>query len=176
MPLNLKSRFQRRANSFMHLAIQLVRACRTFTSRLCRFCHPRQRLCGMCGLHSRTLSVERGSSAFWPEIRQTFTGHSHRVMSVAFSPDSSRVVSGSYDGTVRIWDAVSGAPNNEPLQRCLGRVRSVSFSPDGTQAVRGSDQCWREKDLRTNKRKNNELEMRMKDDVPDKEIDSGGFN
>jgi len=36
--------------------------------------------------------------------------------------------------------------------------------------------CRREKDLRTNERKNDELEMRMKDDVPDKEIESGGFN
>jgi len=40
----------------------------------------------------------------------------------------------------------------------------------------GNARCRREKDLRTNERKNDELEMRMKDDVPDKEIESGGFN
>jgi len=63
-----------------------------------------------------TLFVEQGASKLWPTIRQTFTGHSDEVMSVAFSPDGSCVVSGSYDGTVRIWDAVSGTPKNEPAR------------------------------------------------------------
>ena len=29
---------------------------------------------------------------------------------MAFSPDGLKIVSGSYDNTVRIWDAVSGSP------------------------------------------------------------------
>lgn len=41
------------------------------------------------------------------EIR-TFTGHSGQVESVAFSPDGTRIVSGSRDGTVRIWDTATG--------------------------------------------------------------------
>jgi WD40 repeat protein len=32
-----------------------------------------------------------------------FTGHQHRVTSVAFSPDGLHALSGSYDGTVRLW-------------------------------------------------------------------------
>ena len=35
-------------------------------------------------------------------------GHTDRVYSVGFSSDSKRIVSGSKDGTIRIWDAVTG--------------------------------------------------------------------
>jgi WD40 repeat protein len=38
-----------------------------------------------------------------------FTGHSEPVTSVCFSPDGTRIVSGSNDKTVRIWNAVTGA-------------------------------------------------------------------
>ena len=38
-----------------------------------------------------------------------FTGHSGGVSSVCFSADGTRIVSGSYDNTVRIWNAVTGA-------------------------------------------------------------------
>ena len=35
-------------------------------------------------------------------------GHSGSVLSVAFSPDGKRILSGSWDTTTRIWDAGSG--------------------------------------------------------------------
>jgi len=37
------------------------------------------------------------------------SGHAGWVMSVGFSADGSKVVSGSYDKTLKIWDADSGA-------------------------------------------------------------------
>ena len=40
---------------------------------------------------------------------RTLSGHSHGVMSVAFSPDGTRVVSGSDDMLVKIWDVETGA-------------------------------------------------------------------
>ncbi len=38
----------------------------------------------------------------------TLTGHSDAVYSVAFSPDGSRIVSGSYDGTLNVWNTDLG--------------------------------------------------------------------
>jgi WD40 repeat protein len=38
------------------------------------------------------------------------TGHRSVVVSVAFSPDGRRLVSGSDDHTIRIWDAASWQP------------------------------------------------------------------
>ena len=59
-------------------------------------------------------------------------------MSVAFSPDGTRIVSGSYDKTLRLWDAKSGEPIGAPLKGHESRVMSVAFSPDGTRIVSGS--------------------------------------
>jgi len=39
---------------------------------------------------------------------RTLTGHLEGVRSVAFSPDGTRIISGSEDGLVKIWDAKTG--------------------------------------------------------------------
>ena len=59
------------------------------------------------------------------------------VCSVAFSQDGSQVVSGSYDKTVRIWNAATGEVEAE-LRGHRGLVTSVAFAQDGSQVVSGS--------------------------------------
>jgi WD40 repeat protein len=59
------------------------------------------------------------------------------ISSAAFSPDGTRVVSGSEDKNLRLWDAVSGACLNT-LTGHSQPVWSVAFSPDGTRVVSGS--------------------------------------
>ena len=51
-------------------------------------------------------------------------GHSDSVTSVSFSRDGKRVVSGSFDETVRIWDAETGQQQQE-LKGHSDYVRSV---------------------------------------------------
>ena len=42
------------------------------------------------------------------ELKQVFRGHAHGVDSIAWSADGGRIVSGSKDSTVRVWDPESG--------------------------------------------------------------------
>ena len=52
------------------------------------------------------------------------------VSSVAFSPDGKRIISGSGDNTLKVWDATSGQ-ETLTLKGHTGCVMSVAFSPDG---------------------------------------------
>src|SRR5262249_8665581 len=67
----------------------------------------------------------------------TFRGHTDWVHSVAFSPDGKRIVSGSFDNTVKVWDADKGTKTFS-LKGHSGPVESVAFSPDGKRIVSGS--------------------------------------
>jgi len=67
------------------------------------------------------------------------------ITAVAFSPDGQRILSGSMDGTLKLWDIESG----RELQTFCGHhggVQRVAFSADGRRAISaGSDglvQIW----------------------------------
>ena len=43
---------------------------------------------------------------------QPFRGHHLYVYSVAFSQDDARIISGSYDNTLRVWDVTAGGADS----------------------------------------------------------------
>ena len=60
------------------------------------------------------------------------------MSSVAVSPDGRRIVSGSDDRTVAVWDLESGTRIHQ-LTGHQKEVNSVAVSPDGRRIVSGSD-------------------------------------
>jgi tricorn protease-like protein len=85
---------------------------------------------------SRVPTVTRGLLNTWGPAELTIHNGSE-VNSVAISHDGSRVVSGSNDTMVRVWNAATGEMEVE-LRGHTGVVRSVAFSPDSSRVVSGS--------------------------------------
>ena len=54
------------------------------------------------------------------------------------SPNGQQIISGSYDRTIRIWDAKSGSQLGTPLRGHSDSVMSVAYSPSGRHIVSGS--------------------------------------
>jgi WD40 repeat protein len=84
---------------------------------------------------------EDGTARIWeadPQVSlPVLRGHEKSVYPVAYSPDGQWIASGSWDGTVRLWDALTGeecAVLHHP-----NIVRSLAFSPDSSWLVSGSD-------------------------------------
>jgi len=64
--------------------------------------------------------------------------HLAPVWAVAFSPDGRDILTGSTDGTAKVWDAVSGE-ELFPLSGHSDCICSVSFSPDGRRILTSSE-------------------------------------
>ena len=69
--------------------------------------------------------------------RTSLTGHTDFVNALAFSPDSSRLASGSSDTTVRIWDTATWE-SLQTLAEHSGKVNTLAWSPDGSRLASGS--------------------------------------
>lgn len=89
------------------------------------------------------LSLPLGYSADEPPLPDavvSFRGHTEAVYSVTLSPDGKLVATGSFDRSLRVWDAATG----KPLRAFSGAnchknlVLSVAFSPKGDLIASGS--------------------------------------
>jgi WD40 repeat protein len=64
--------------------------------------------------------------------------HDNSVLTAVWSPEDSRVATGSSDGTARLWDANTGNPLSV-LRGHMGAVRAITWSQRGVLATGGDD-------------------------------------
>ena len=83
---------------------------------------------------SRTKQYTYGMSQTG-ERKKTITDHTHYVSSVLFSPDGKTLVSGSWDRTIRFWNAHT-AEHKKTLVWDV--ISCLSISPDGKTLASGS--------------------------------------
>jgi WD40 repeat protein len=91
--------------------------------------------CAAYGSSDRSVSI-------WDLTTNTLvaklTGHSEAVTSVAFSADGTRLISGSRDKTIRVWDSSVLTNDTRPPPVHEGLVGCIAFSRDGSLIASGS--------------------------------------
>jgi hypothetical protein len=86
---------------------------------------------------SDALGSDGVSSGFIDRTLLTLTGHISPILSVAWSPDGSKIATASEEGTARIWSSSNGST----LLNLTGHssyIFSVAWSPDGNKIATGS--------------------------------------
>ena len=74
----------------------------------------------------------------YDKLINTLTGHTDCVNSAAISPDNKKIVSGSNDNRIKIWDLESGELINTLKGQHTVYIYSVAISPDNKKIVSGS--------------------------------------
>jgi WD40 repeat protein/energy-coupling factor transporter ATP-binding protein EcfA2 len=82
-------------------------------------------------------------------LERTMVGHRHGVTAVAVAADGRRIVSGSLDGTVRVWDLGTGT-ELRALSGGSEKVLAVAVTPNDREVIAGmSDGTFRAWSLET---------------------------
>ncbi|KAG1810864.1 WD40-repeat-containing domain protein [Suillus subaureus] len=74
------------------------------------------------------------------KLQKRFKGHSHGTLSLAWSPDRTRLLSGGddHDPTIREWDTSSWTQVDLPWTGHTYKVNSIAINASGTHAVSAS--------------------------------------
>ena len=87
---------------------------------------------------TKAIKVKRGKLLLWPTSPLEWIGHTSGITCVGYSPNGHHIVTGSYDESIRIWDAETGSTVGEPLKGHSSSVTSVAYTPDGRHIISGS--------------------------------------
>ena len=101
--------------------------------------HPEGRFLAVGGIDYMATGGSDGRVAIWDVVGR----HPRRYLDIgaaalAYSPDGSRLAGATLKGTVRIWDAATGAVV-AGLTGHTDAITCLAFSPDGRHLVTGSD-------------------------------------
>jgi len=90
---------------------------------------------GVCAVWFAIACFESLAAAEEPQTR-SFVGHSGPIAAVNFSPDGGLVVSGSADGSVRVWNVQSGVMAHRFSH--TDEVTGAAFTTDGKTVISSS--------------------------------------
>ena len=80
--------------------------------------------------YTHRIHLRHTDKTWWDTNPGEPAGHPNRIRSLVFAPDGRRLASGSYDGTVKIWDTDNGKELHT-LRGHTEAVRVLAFSADG---------------------------------------------
>ncbi len=103
----------------------------------------RKTLAGLVGLGALALAGTGGvrliDSLLFPPNPYVYHGHTKPITCLSWSPDSRRIASSSYDGTVQVWDASSGG-DVLTYRGHQHAVWTVAWQPEGTMIASGGQE------------------------------------
>lgn len=113
-----------------------------------------------CGLQPLNLNDGKAYVRVWDTQTQEkvldIKGHTNSVFSVDFSPDSTKILTGSADKQAFIWSMTTGKPLVGPLEH-EGYVVAVRFSPNGDRIATATAENPDPKSIRIYNSENGQL-------------------
>ena len=85
------------------------------------------------------------STGLYDSVRMVATGHSKIIREIAMTPDGGTIVSGSEDGTLKVWAKKRGEGGESPSYDCVqvlegheDHIPAVAITPDARMVLSGS--------------------------------------